>query len=116
MADRIGRQYTGPRAVAVAQTTGTTAEIPQVDEGATACVHVPSDWDGGTSWHFEATYDGGTTWLDIYDEDDAQVSMTVAAGRSYALPPEIPGAFERVRAAFTAPSGGDRTLYFEVKG
>lgn len=67
----------------------------------------------GTSITFEVSHDG-TTYQPLYDRFNTQVSMTVAAGRSYDLPAEL-NVWSRWRIVSSAAEAAARTLTIVVK-
>lgn len=68
----------------------------------------------GTSITFTVSHDG-TTYQALYDETNTQVSMTVAASRSYALPDAL-AAWPYFKIVSGSSEGAARTLYVQMKG
>ena len=77
-----------------------------------AKLHIPSGFEGTTVTFTISPF--GTTYHAFYDQDNAAVSMTVAAGRSYELPlPQFLGIRYLKVIAGTAQTGA-ATLYLDV--
>lgn len=68
----------------------------------------------GASITFTVSHDG-TTYQALYDESNTQVSVTVAASRSYQLPDAL-AAWPYFKIVSASNEGAARTLYVVMKG
>ena len=98
---------------AVASGATNTGSLPTV-WGAIGAILVPTGWDGGTTFTWQASFDEGSTWFAIVDSSATAVTSTVAAAKACPIPAEAM-AYEYVRATFTATSTA-LTIKMIVKG
>ncbi|MFN3652222.1 MAG: hypothetical protein ACK47B_21805 [Armatimonadota bacterium] len=75
---------------------------------------VPAAFEG-TVLTFEVCDTKDGTFQPLYDDTGALVSLTVAAGRSYALPAAL-AAWQFCKVVSNNPTAADRTLTFVFKG
>lgn len=68
----------------------------------------------GASLTFTVSHDG-TTYQSLYDSTNTQVSLTVAASRSYDLPTAL-ASWPYFKVVSASNEGADRTLYVSMKG
>lgn len=105
----ILREHPEPITVTADSTLADSEEL--IMQGmAGGMIYVPSG-SSITSLTFYAAHTKGGTYFQIYDADNAAVSRTVAAGRSYSLPEECYGA----RFLKFVPNA-DGTVYFTPIG
>lgn len=93
--------------------SGTTSSACEVGGFALLGLVMPGTFTG-TTITFTVSHDG-TTYQALYDDTNTQVSMTVAASRSYQLPLAL-AAWPYFKIVSGSSEGGARTLYVQMKG
>jgi len=69
----------------------------------------------GTELSFQVCDTESGTYVDLYDDQSAQVKVTVAAGRAYTLPAAL-AAWSWVKIKSNAAEGAARELIITLKG
>ena len=74
-------------------------------------MYIPAAFDG-TGISFQASHDDSTYYV-LYDHDNVQVTMTVAASRAYRMPTDVIGARYYKVVAGTLQTGASN-IYFDL--
>lgn len=96
--------FTTTVTIANGQTTSSTAQLAAV-----LCAIVMPAAFTGTTLSFQVSFDG-VTFQPLYKTDGTLYSLTVAAGRTYAVPPADFTAFPAVQIVSGANEGAARTI------
>jgi len=90
----------------------------ETDSGALDCktltpwvMYIPAEFEG-TGISFKVSHDDSTYYV-LYDHDNVQVAMTVAASRAYRLPTDVIGARYYKAVAGTSQTGAC-SIYFDL--